>query len=165
MTIRPKEALWQELETKFLSRANDWKPMFSGEPPKILAREENGSLVSVQLSNKWEGWQDILPQMGILDTAAKHGGKPVRHLNISLQKPILIRPIKSPANNIIIERFSKSPNEFYQGLIDTIHEASDPDASTSKLKARYLWKLEIYSVDKAQDYIKASLNTTLASSD
>ncbi|QKD56527.2 uncharacterized protein FOBCDRAFT_203598 [Fusarium oxysporum Fo47] len=75
----PKEALWQELETKFLSRANDWKPMFSGEPPKILAREENGSLVSVQLSNKWEGWQDILPQMGILDTAAKHGGKPTSH--------------------------------------------------------------------------------------
>ncbi|KAI3583952.1 hypothetical protein IWW34DRAFT_785137 [Fusarium oxysporum f. sp. albedinis] len=99
----PKEALWQELETKFLSRANDWKPMFSGEPPKILAREENGSLVSVQLSNKWEGWQDILPQMGILDTAAKHGGKPVRHLNISLQKPILIRPIKSPVNHIILE--------------------------------------------------------------
>ncbi|KNA98455.1 hypothetical protein FOXG_18410 [Fusarium oxysporum f. sp. lycopersici 4287] len=152
----PKKALWQELETKFLSRANDWKPMFSGEPPKILAREENGSLVSVQLSNKWEGWQDILPQMGILDTAAKHGGKPVRHLNISLQKPILIRPIKSPVNNIILERFSKSPNEFYQGLIDTIHEASDPDASTSKLKAPYPWKLEIYSVDKAQDYIKTS---------
>lgn len=139
--------------------------MFSGEPPEILARKENGSLVTVQLSNEWEGWQDILPQMGILDTAAKHGGKPVRHLNISLQKPILIRPVTNPVKNIILERFSKSPDEFFQGLIDTIHKAPDPDASTSKPKARYPWKLEIYSVDKAQDYIKASLNTTLASSD
>ncbi|KAL5587067.1 hypothetical protein FOVSG1_012203 [Fusarium oxysporum f. sp. vasinfectum] len=70
----PKEAPWQTLEPEFLNCTNDWKPKFSREPPKILARKEDGSLVNVQLSNEWEGWQDILPQMGILDTAAKHGG-------------------------------------------------------------------------------------------
>ncbi|SCN67610.1 uncharacterized protein FFB20_02682 [Fusarium fujikuroi] len=68
---------WQNLEEEFLKRTNDWKPNFMEGLPKIPVRSESGDIDTVQLSKEWQGWHDVLPQMGILDTASKHGGKPV----------------------------------------------------------------------------------------
>ncbi|KAG7412642.1 hypothetical protein Forpe1208_v009445 [Fusarium oxysporum f. sp. rapae] len=152
----PKSAEWQTMEPDFLSRTNNWEPKSKDNLPVILARKEDGSLVKVQLSNEWEGWHDVLPQMGILNTAAKHAGKPVRHLNIMLERPILIKPLNIRHEDVIRKRFSESPEQFFQGLINTIHKTPDPDASSPTFKSGYQWKLEIYSADKAQGYHKTS---------
>ncbi|SCO48110.1 uncharacterized protein FFMR_09019 [Fusarium fujikuroi] len=79
MAIKESESelsAWQNLEEEFLKRTNDWKPNFMEGLPKIPVRSEYGDIDTVQLSKEWQGWHDVLPQMGILDSASKHGGKP-----------------------------------------------------------------------------------------
>lgn len=141
---------WQNLEEEFLKRTNDWKPNFMEGFPKIPVRTETGDIGTLQLSKEWQGWHDVLPQMGILDTTSKHGGKPVRHLNISLRSPILIKPLKGRHEAMISKRFSMTPDKFFQVLIDAIHNTSDPD---SPGPIHYPWKLQIHPEQKQEGYI------------
>ncbi|KAF5700156.1 hypothetical protein FMUND_14461 [Fusarium mundagurra] len=112
---------------------------------------KTGDVDTVQLSKEWQGWHDILPQMGILDTISKHGGKPVNHLNISLTSPILIKPLKGRHEAMILKRFAMTPEKFFQVLIDAIHNTSDPDSLD---RNRYPW--QIYPDQKPKDYIMTS---------
>ncbi|CZR42731.1 uncharacterized protein FPRO_10034 [Fusarium proliferatum ET1] len=144
---------WQNLEEEFLKRTNDWKPNFMEGFPKIPVRTETGDIDTLQLSKEWQGWHDVLPQMGILDTTSKHGGKPVRHLNISLRSPILIKPLKGRHEAMISKRFSMTPDKFFQVLIDAIHNTSDPD---SPGPIHYPWKLQIHPEQKQEGYIMTS---------
>ncbi|KAF5560738.1 hypothetical protein FPHYL_6524 [Fusarium phyllophilum] len=146
-------AAWQTVEEEFLKRANDWKPNFMEGPPKIPVRTKAGDVDTIQLSKEWQGWHDILPQMGILDTTSNHGGKPVRHLNIPLTSPILIKPLKGRHEAMISKRFAMTPEAFFQVLIDAIHNTSDPDSPD---RSRYPWKLQIYPDQKPKDYIMTS---------
>ncbi|KAI1017664.1 hypothetical protein LB504_003885 [Fusarium proliferatum] len=144
---------WQKSEEEFLKRTNDWKPNFMEGFPKIPVRTESGDIDTVQLSKEWQGWHDILPQMGVLDTASKHKGKPVRHLNISLRSPILIKPLRGSHEAMISKRFSMTPDKFFQRLIDVIHNTSDPDSQNPN---HYPWKLQIHPEQKQEGYIMTS---------
>lgn len=103
-------------------------PNFIEGFPNVPVRTETDDIDTVRLSKEWQGWHDVLPQMGILDTTSKHGGKPVRHLNVALRSPILIKPLKGRHEAMISKRFSMTPDKFFQVLIDAIHKTSDPDS-------------------------------------
>jgi hypothetical protein len=145
---------WQKLEEEFLKRTNNWEPNFSRGLPTIPIRTKTNKVDRIKLSKDWQGWHDVLPQMGILDTTSKHGGKPVRHLNISLKWPILIKPLKARHELMIRDRFSVPPEKFFQDLINAIHNTPDPDSpGRNRL---YQWKLQIYPNQEQKDYIMVS---------
>ncbi|KAJ3548802.1 hypothetical protein NM208_g826 [Fusarium decemcellulare] len=148
---------WPRIEDAFLEDWNKhWEPDTTVTRQELPVRKQNGSLDSLLLCDDWQTvWGEFLQTKLGAKAKVDGAGKPIRHLEIKLEKPLMVLPLTRHRD--MIETRFPSPGgylQFFQSAVEQVNQQVIDEAAINNTEIP--WQLDLTQNKNILNYIPLS---------